>query len=83
MKIKDLIKILEQFNPDGEVVMVYDCQAEGLMPSDISVYNGKMPLIDSTGEEYGKYLILSDQEEKNIMGDINTKSCSGLIIENK
>lgn len=83
MKIGELIKYLEQFNPDGEIVRVYDCQAETLMPYEISIYNGKMPLHDATSAEYGRYLSLSDEEEKNIIGDNGTTSSWALIIENK
>lgn len=75
MKIKELIKLLEQFNPDGEIVRVYDCMREKLDIGQISIYNGNMPFDGDT-------LDLTEKDEKNLSGD-NYYDSWGLIIENK
>ena len=80
MKIKELIKILEQFNPDGEIVSFYDCQPSKLMADDISIYNGKIPFD-------GEYpLLYGDGDDcwmKKTSQGYDTNNTSGLIIENK
>lgn len=76
MKIKELIKILEQYNPNGEVVRVYDCMRRKLETDEISVYNGKMPFEDDV-------FILSEKQEKNLSDRDSYNSSWALIIENK
>lgn len=83
MKIKDLIKILEKFNPDGEVVQVYDCQRSTVMPHDISIYNGKMPLLKAASKDHGRILDLSEDQEKNLSNRDCYNTSWALIIENK
>lgn len=79
MKIKELIKFLEQFNPDGEIVKVYDCMRDKLDINEINIYNGNLKFDDDV-------LITpeNDEEKDNISGGGEAFYASwSLIIENK